>query len=180
SSDSGRAAGAPFLLAARLEFDERDLRRAREPERQSDNAYPACGVQRHRSDLVEPGRVFARQRRKVRRSQTWDTDLTTMGVAGKLQVNRITGAMVGNIRLMGQEHDRLAARDACQGNVVVRKPGHRIVHSSEPEPYPVMFNRETAIHEYVDPTRLQGVPDARGVGPMIVVPQHGAGAKARS
>src|SRR5581483_1894452 len=139
SSDSGRAAGAPFLLAARLEFDERDLRRTREPERQSDNAHPACGVQRHRSDLVKPGRVFARQRRKVRRSQTGDADLTTMGVAGKLQVNRITDTMVGNIRLMRQQYNRLAAGDACQGNVVVRKPGHRVIHSSETEPYPVMF-----------------------------------------
>ena len=133
-----------------MQGDQCHLWRTIEAHRRIDDADAPAGVDVQRTHAIQTGVIFTRQRWQNEWPHARKPNLSSMRVTGKLQVNRETNGVVGIIRLVRQQHSRLASRHSSQGGVHVGLEFKRIVNAGKPQALTVSLHHPGRISQHGD------------------------------
>jgi len=149
--------------------DERDFRRTVHANGSADGAQAWIGVERESADLVQAPDIFVGEKGQIERTEKRYSDLASVGVARKLEIDRMARNVIGIVRLVGEEHGGFAGGNAVQGGVDIGGATENIVDTGEPEAGSVAFAGRGLIGQHLDSSRLQGRGDAIGIGENVVI-----------
>ena len=125
-----------LTTSCRLERDDCDLGGAVEPNGKADGANAAVDVELHLVEAVVAFRVFQAHGRQDERPQEGKSDLATVGVSGKHEVDEGATGVGANVvgvvgRVCHQEYRTIGVRG--NGQIEVGVAGAGIVDATEPE-----------------------------------------------
>ena len=126
-------------LAARAgagsQRNHRNFRRTVQAYRHPDRANAAIRVQGQRTDPSQSPGIFPSQQRQNRSAHDGQAHLAAMRVPRKLKIHGIVSYVIGPIRLMDEQNNRLVCGDIFQGEAEVGLAVENIIHSGEPKPF---------------------------------------------
>ena len=101
-----------------------------------------------------------------------DTHLPTVRMPRKLEVHRVTRNTVGIVGLMNQQDCSFACRNVMQSGVKIDGASNDIVHSAQPEPPSVAFNRSGLVRKHLNSLCAKRARHSIHVSTNVVVPHH--------
>jgi len=114
SSEQDLPARSTGLNRGRIEDpDQSDVRPAGKPQIYAGDADTFGRVNRMRGALLKPLRIPLSERRRMERGQTWDANLATVRVTGKLQREARSGA-IREVRFVNEEYSHSLRRNSLE------------------------------------------------------------------
>ena len=137
---------ARVITRRRAKRDEGDFGRAVETHRHPDRSNSNVGIQGERTNASQPAGILSSHDRQDGRTQQRKSYLAAVGVTGKLQVNMVD--VIGKVRFVDQQDDRLGLRDAFQSQLEVGLPFQNVIQSGQPEPRAIAFEGNRAVPQH--------------------------------
>ena len=94
-----------------------------------------------------------------------------MRVSGNLQIDRVLGHVVGPVRLMGQQDNRLARGNSAQGQIEIGFSVQNVIHAREPESVALTFQRNGPVAQDRNSVGLQDSGHVGRIRAYIMVSQ---------
>src|SRR5690348_408761 len=135
--------------------EQRDLRGTIETHRYADSPNATIGVQGQGTDPAKSPGILSSEDGEIRSTNQWQSDLTSMRVSGNLQIDRVLSHVVGPVRLMGQQDNRLARGNSVQGQIETGFSFQDVIHAREPESFALAFQRDGPVAQDRNSVRLQ-------------------------
>ena len=135
-----------FITRRCAKRDEGDFGWAVEPHRHPDRSNSNVGIQGEWTNASQSSGILSPHHRQDGRTEQRKSYLAAVGVTGKLQVHILD--VIGKVRLMYQQDDRLGLRDAFQSQFEIVFSFQNITQSREPEPRSIALERNGAVAQH--------------------------------
>jgi hypothetical protein len=161
------------LSFRRVQGQQSDFGRTIQAHRNPDGAQAGAGVERERTYLVGAPDIFLTQGWKVKRREQWNSDLTSVRVSRKLQVDWKMRGFIGEVGFMRKQNNGFAGGNAAQRLGEVGGVAENVIHAGQPKARAVSLDWLRLVRQNLNVLGLERAGHVFGVGGVVVVSEDG-------